>query len=76
MTPSSERILARIAHHMIWIPWAFGAPIDPRWPVPPRNASGRPEAAPARHVPRPARPVAAAGRGRAWRPSPAPTTSA
>jgi hypothetical protein len=62
MSPSSERILARIAQHTIWIPWAFGAPVDPRWPVPSRASSDRPVRPSTRPEPRAAHVVLQVGR--------------
>ena len=76
MTPSSERILARIAHHLIWIPWVFGAPVDPRWPVPLGASSGRPARPSTRRGPRPAASVLETGGRAPCRPSPGSTISA
>ena len=72
MRQSLSASLASVTRQMMWIAAAFGAPIDPRWPVPERPAHSRPRRVSLRRT----RNVPAAGGRDRCLPSPESTISA
>jgi hypothetical protein len=76
MRPTSSASLASFTRQMMWVAAAFGAPIDPRWPVPEQGSRGRPGRAPTRAATSAVRSLAAAEGRTPCRPLPGSTISA